>query len=89
MSEIEDMQDANEEGVAREEHAKRATEEEGGVTFANYILSDWDNAMHQFFERVEIAGERLDLTADEIRNGLRLGYGDDIADAWDEWLADD
>ena len=67
---------------------EKATAEEGGVTFATYVLGDWNAAMDQFFRKVELASERLDMTADEVRNGLRFGYGDEVLEAWDEWVAD-
>jgi hypothetical protein len=59
------------------------------VTFARYLLADWTHALHQFFQKVELASERWDMTADEVNTALRLGYGDEIADAWEAWVSDE
>lgn len=57
----------------------------GGTTFANLILVDWENAMHQFFTAVD--RKRLDrgLTNRDVADALFLGYGDEVADQWNEW----
>jgi hypothetical protein len=65
-----------------------ADDREKRVTFANYVLSDWDAAMDHFFERVERAAKRLGLTDEEVGTALTLGYGDEVGDAWTEWAAD-
>ena len=59
--------------------------DEGGTTFANLILGDWENAMHQFFTAVD--RKRLDrgLSTRDVADALFLGYGDEVADQWNEW----
>lgn len=53
-------------------------------TFANRVLGDWDSAINRFFDAVD--RKRGDLTVDQVRESLDIGYGDEIADAWVQWM---
>lgn len=59
------------------------------TSFANHVYSDWDSAMFGFFSGVERKQRARGLSDAQVRAAMREGYGDDIADAWDEWTADD
>lgn len=55
------------------------------TSFANHVFIDWEDATSRFFERVERKAEARGLTDRQVRAALAEGYGDDIADSWDEW----
>ncbi len=55
------------------------------TSFANLILSDWEDAMQRFFEAVDRRREEHGLTPAEVAFALDIGYGDEVGDAWREW----
>ena len=59
------------------------------TSFANRVLSDWESAMDRFFGAVERKKLALQLTDKQVRKALSVGYGDDVADAWDDWTDGD
>jgi hypothetical protein len=63
-----------------------ATEQSQAASFANEVLVDWDDAMDQFFDRVERKMRTRDLTTEQVREALIRGYGYEVGDAWDEWM---
>jgi hypothetical protein len=52
---------------------------------ADLVMGDFDSAMHGFFSSVDRHRLALNMSADEVSSVLARGYGDDIADQWDEW----
>lgn len=58
-------------------------------SFANHVIGDWNDAMERFFSAVDRKRAARDLTDAEARDALRRGYGEDIAEAWDEWSDDE
>lgn len=54
--------------------------------FVRNIFPDWENAMDQFFQRVERKRETEGLTDGQVYAALDMGYGSDVADAWEEWV---
>jgi hypothetical protein len=57
-------------------------------SFANYVLPAWDAAMDAFFTRVVFSMRRKGLTPAEVSRQLSRGYGDMIAESWDDWIKD-
>ncbi len=55
------------------------------VSFANHLVIDWDEAMDKFFQAVAKKQAARDLTDSDVEAALQLGYGDEVAEAWQEW----
>lgn len=56
--------------------------------FANRLLGDYDHAMDRFYEAVERRMLGASLTPAQVRRALDLGYGMEVAEGWEEWIAD-
>ncbi len=54
--------------------------------FSNLINSDFEAAMNTFFERVERKAEAKGLSDEDVNRALLVGYGEEVADEWDEWI---
>ncbi len=57
------------------------------VSFANHVIGDWENAMERFFSAVDRKAAARGLSDVDVRSALLLGYGGDVVDAWQDWLA--
>lgn len=57
-------------------------------SFANHVLSDWDSAMHDFFNAVDRKRRARGLTGKQVRAALDRGYGYEIGDGWDDWYGE-
>lgn len=55
------------------------------TSFANHVVVDWEDTMDRFFTAVAKKAQARDLTDAQVRLALSSGYGDEIADQWDEW----
>lgn len=56
------------------------------ASFTNHVMTDWDEAMNGFFAAVEKKMEARGLTPADVTTALDRGYGDVVADAWEEWV---
>lgn len=59
------------------------------VSFANYVLGDWDNAMEEFFHAVERKMTARGLTVKEVETALIEGYGYEVGEAWIAYMEED
>ena len=53
---------------------------------ADALLYDWDNLLDNFFEKVEDLRDRENLDQEQMSRVLTVGYGYEVADAYDDWV---
>lgn len=58
-------------------------------SFADSVLSDWDDAMDRFFSKVETLMLVRGLTPEQVRKELDRGYGYEVGDNWVDWIGDE
>jgi hypothetical protein len=59
----------------------------GLVSFANVVLPEWERLIDQFFQTVDRKRRECGMTEEQARDSLELGYGYEVAEAWDEWIS--
>ena len=59
------------------------------VSFANHVITDWNEAMDMFFGRCDHKRRARGLSDADVRDALAAGYPDEVVDAWDEWASDE
>lgn len=62
--------------------------EQTRIDFANSMLADWNQAMDQFCRAVDRARDRGGMNEADTKAALIVGYGYEVADAWDEWVSE-
>lgn len=62
--------------------------EQTRIDVVNSVLADWNQAMDAFFRAVDRARDRAGMNEADAKAALIVGYGYEVADAWDEWVSE-